>query len=43
MDATGGLPDGTQFEGVAGLERALLGRPELFVGTLAEKQLLVVA
>ncbi len=35
----GGLPDGSQFEGVSGLERALLDRPELFVGTLAEKLL----
>ncbi|MHB1558273.1 MAG: DUF1592 domain-containing protein [Isosphaeraceae bacterium] len=39
VDATGGLPDGSRFEGVAGLERALLSRPELFVGTLSEKLL----
>jgi hypothetical protein len=39
MDATGGLPDGSQFEGVTGLEQALLRRPELFVGTLTEKLL----
>lgn len=39
VDASGGLPDGSQFEGVAGLERGLLERPELFVGTLAEKLL----
>jgi hypothetical protein len=39
VDATGGLPDGSRFEGVDGLERALLKRPELFVGTLAEKLL----
>ncbi len=39
VDATGGLPDGTQCEGVAGLEDALLKRPELFVGTLTEKLL----
>jgi mono/diheme cytochrome c family protein len=39
VDATGGLPDGSAFEGVTGLERALLNRPELFVGTLAEKLL----
>ena len=38
-DATGGLPDGSTFEGVTGLERALLKRPELFVGTLVEKLL----
>ena len=34
IDSTGGLPDGSQFEGVTGLERAILKRPELFVGTL---------
>ena len=39
VDATGGLPDGSQFEGVTGLEQALLKRPELFVGTLTEKLL----
>jgi hypothetical protein len=37
VDAAGGLPDGSEFEGVAGLERALLRRPELFVRTLTEK------
>jgi hypothetical protein len=37
VDAAGGLPDGSRFEGVAGLEKALLSRPELFVRTLAEK------
>jgi Protein of unknown function (DUF1592)/Protein of unknown function (DUF1588)/Protein of unknown function (DUF1585)/Protein of unknown function (DUF1587)/Protein of unknown function (DUF1595)/Planctomycete cytochrome C len=39
IDSTGGLPDGSKFEGVAGLERGLLKRPELFVGTLTEKLL----
>jgi hypothetical protein len=39
VDATGGMPDGTEFTGVAGLEQALLQRPELFAGTLAEKLL----
>jgi hypothetical protein len=39
IDASGGLPDGSQFSGVAGLERALLDRPELFVRTLVEKLL----
>jgi hypothetical protein len=39
IDATGGLPDGSRFEGVTGLELALLKRPELFVGTLTEKLL----
>ncbi len=37
VDAAGGLPDGSSFEGVAGLEAALLQRPELFVRTLTEK------
>jgi hypothetical protein len=39
VDATGGLADGSAFDGVAGLERALLDRPEIFVRTLAEKLL----
>ncbi len=39
VDSTGGLPDGSRFDGVTGLERALLKRPELFVGTLTEKLL----
>ena len=39
IDAAGGLPDGSKFEGVAGLEQALLERPELFVRTLTEKLL----
>ena len=39
VDATGGLPDGREFTGVDGLERALLERPELFVGTVTEKLL----
>ena len=37
VDASGGLPDGATFDGVAELEQGLLKRPELFVGTLAEK------
>lgn len=37
VDAAGGLPDGSQFDGVAGLEQALLNRPEWFVRTLTEK------
>jgi hypothetical protein len=37
VDAAGGLPDGSKFEGVAGLEKALLDRPEWFVRTLTEK------
>jgi len=39
IDASGGLPDGSTFEGVAGLRRALLRRPELFVSTMTEKLL----
>ncbi|MGH7128703.1 MAG: DUF1585 domain-containing protein, partial [Planctomycetaceae bacterium] len=39
IDASGGLPDGSEFIGVSGLEQALLDRPELFVRTLAEKLL----
>ena len=40
VDATGGLPGSEQTDrGVAGLEDALLERPELFVGTLARKLL----
>ena len=39
VDASGGLPDGSTFADVHGLEAALLRRPELFVGTLAEKLL----
>ena len=39
VDSTGGLPDGSKFEGVDGLERGLLKRPELFVGTMTEKLL----
>jgi mono/diheme cytochrome c family protein len=39
IDNAGGLPDGSTFEGVSGLEDGLLNRPELFVGTLTEKLL----
>ena len=37
IDASGGLPDGSHFADVHGLEQALLSRPEIFVGTLTEK------
>jgi hypothetical protein len=37
IDASGGFPDGSKFADVPGLEAALLRRPELFVGTFAEK------
>ncbi len=39
VDVSGGLPDGSKFAGVAGLEEGLLNRPEVFVGTLTEKLL----
>lgn len=39
VDATGSLPDGANFDGAPGLQRALLSRPDLFVSTLAEKLL----
>ena len=39
VDASGNLPDGGQFSGVAGLREALLKRPELFVTTTTEKLL----
>ena len=37
IDASGGLPDGSTFDGVSGLRKAVLNRPELFVTTLTEK------
>ena len=39
VDATGGLPDGSRFTGVDGLEAALLKNPQVFIGTLSEKLL----
>ncbi|HSG70583.1 MAG TPA: DUF1592 domain-containing protein, partial [Planctomycetaceae bacterium] len=39
VDATGGLPGGTRFTGVEGLEKGLLARPDLFVGTMTDKLL----
>ena len=39
IDSTGGLPDGSEFASVAGLELALLQKPELFAGTLTRKLL----
>ena len=39
VDASGGLPDGSKFTGVSGLENALLNRPEVFVGAMTEKLL----
>ena len=39
VDASGGLPDGSRFTGIAALEQGLLNRPEVFVDTLTEKLL----
>jgi len=39
VDATAASLDGAAFEGVAGLEGALLNRPEIFAGVLTEKLL----
>jgi hypothetical protein len=39
IDAAGGLPDGSKFEGVEGLQKALLSKPENFVDTITEKLL----
>jgi mono/diheme cytochrome c family protein len=39
IDVSGGLPGAADLKGVAGLEEALLRRPELFAGTLTEKLL----
>ena len=39
IDVSGGLPGVGEFDGVAGLEAALLSRPELFAGTVTEKLL----
>jgi mono/diheme cytochrome c family protein len=37
VDASGGLPDGSAFDGAIGLRKAVLNRPDLFVSTLTEK------
>ena len=39
VDAAGGFPDGSEFEGVDGLEQALLKHPDVFVTTVTEKLL----
>ena len=39
IDATGSLPGGEDFDGVAGLRAALLERPELFASVAVEKLL----
>ena len=37
IDASGGLPDGTVFDGAAGLRQAILDRSDQFVRTLVDK------
>jgi hypothetical protein len=39
IDASGQLADGTVVDGVVTLRRAILKRPEIFVGTMTEKML----
>ena len=39
IDPSGVLPDGTRFEGVAGLRKVLLSQPERFASTLTENLL----
>ncbi len=39
IDASGELSDGTKVDGVAGLRQAILSRPDVFVGTVAQKLL----
>lgn len=39
IDAGGGLPDGSTFDGVEGLEAGLLAQPEIFVTAMTEKLL----
>jgi hypothetical protein len=39
IDASGALPDGSTFEGAAGLKKALLDRKEQFVSTFTEKMM----
>jgi hypothetical protein len=40
IDASGVFPDGTKFDGVTGLKKALLQHPDEFTGTVAEKLLM---
>jgi cytochrome c5 len=39
IDTSGDLADGTKVNGIVDLRQALLGRPEVFVGTMTEKLL----
>jgi len=40
IDVSGVMPDGTKFQGMAGLRAALLKNPDQFVSTIAEKLLM---
>jgi hypothetical protein len=40
IDTSGVFPDGSKFDGMAGLKKALLRRPEQFVNTVAERLLM---
>ena len=40
IDASGTLPDGTKFDGPAGLRQVLVAHPERFVTTFTEKMLI---
>jgi mono/diheme cytochrome c family protein len=40
IDVSGAFPDGTTFDGMAGLKKALLAHPDQFTGTVAEKLLM---
>jgi hypothetical protein len=39
IDASAMMPDGTKFDGPAGLKKLLLSRPDQFAGTVTEKLL----
>ena len=39
IDAAGGLPDGSKFDGVTGLEQAILARPDIFASAFTGKLL----
>jgi hypothetical protein len=40
IDTTGVFPDGSRFDGIAGLKRELMRHPEQFVSTIAERLLM---
>ena len=40
IDSSGVFPDGSKFDGVAGLKRELMRHPEQFAGTVAERLLM---